>query len=73
MSEQKQTVEIRIAGHADERWVSWLGASRFEYTDSGETILICTVVDQSQLHGTIRRIRDLGLPLLGISTMSEDR
>jgi hypothetical protein len=57
--------EIRLKGHLDERW-----AERFEGLtlshDDGTTILVGQVVDQAALYGLLRKVRDLGLPLLAV-------
>jgi len=34
--------------------------------DAGDTIITGTVADQAALHGLLRRIRDLGLPLISV-------
>jgi hypothetical protein len=34
--------------------------------DNGESLLTCLVVDQAALYGLLRRMRDLGLPLISI-------
>jgi hypothetical protein len=59
--------EIRIKGHLDERWAAWFGGLTVTQDDTGETRLTGLVVDQSALHGLLRRVRDLGLPLLSVS------
>ena len=58
--------EIRLKGHLDPR-----GANRFEglslsYGSDGTTVLSGPVVDQAALHGVMRKVRDLGLPLLSV-------
>ena len=72
MSEKRRTVEIRVAGRLDERWITWLGAEKIEQTKDGDSVLTCTVVDQAHLFGTLRRIQNLGLPLLDITSQTED-
>jgi hypothetical protein len=37
------------------------------YADDGSTVLTGPVVDQAALHGLLRKVRDLGLPLLAIT------
>jgi hypothetical protein len=34
--------------------------------DNGETVLTGPVVDQAALHGLLRKVRDLGLPLIAV-------
>jgi hypothetical protein len=35
--------------------------------DNGNTLLICPVADQAALHGLLKRVRDLGMPLLSVN------
>jgi len=58
--------EIRVQGVLDESWSAWLGGLDATPLDGGETLLAGLVRDQSALHGLLNKIRDLGLPLLGV-------
>lgn len=58
--------EIRVQGLLDKSWSAWLGGLEVTALDGGETLLAGLVRDQSALHGLLNKIRDLGLPLLGI-------
>lgn len=58
--------EIRIKGHLDARWAKQFEPMRFTHVSDGTTILAGLVVDQAALHGLLRRVRDLGLPLISI-------
>jgi hypothetical protein len=58
--------EIRLKGHLDERWADWFEGLTITREDSGHTLLRGPVVDQAALHGLLRRVRDLGLPLLSV-------
>jgi hypothetical protein len=60
--------EIRLQGHLDERWAAWFDDMAVEPEDDGVTVLRGRVVDQAALHGLLARLRDLGLPLLSISS-----
>jgi hypothetical protein len=59
--------EIRIAGHLDEDWIDWFGGLTLTLEDSGNTLLSGPVADQAALHGLLRKVRDLGRPLLAVS------
>ncbi len=59
--------EIRLKGHINNRWGSWLGEVTITLEDNGNTLLICPVIDQAALHGLLKRVRDLGLPLLSVN------
>ena len=59
--------EIRIVGHLDTRWADWFEGLSFTHESDGTTILYGPVVDQAALHGLLRRVRDLGLPLVSVT------
>ncbi|OUC06333.1 hypothetical protein RY27_21735 [Litorilinea aerophila] len=59
--------EIRIAGHLDDRWAGWFEGMSITLEENGETLLTGPVVDQADLHGLLRKVRDLGMPLLSVT------
>lgn len=61
--------EVRVAGHLDDHWTTWLDELTLTRHDDGTTVLTAPIADQSQLHGLLARIRDLGIPLLSLSTL----
>lgn len=62
------TCQIRVAGHLDEHWSAWLDGFALTRGDDGTTVIAGPVTDQAQLHGVLARVRDLGVPLLSLST-----
>ncbi len=58
--------EIRIKGHLDDRWADWFGGLTITLEDNGDTLLTGPVIDQAALHGLLRKVRDLGMPLLSV-------
>ena len=58
--------EIRLKGHLDDKWADWFEGLTITRADNGETLLRGQVVDQAALHGLLRQVRDLGLPLLSV-------
>ncbi len=58
--------EIRLKGHLDNRWADRFEGLSFSHASDGTTILSGPVVDQAALHGLLRTVRDLGLPLLSV-------
>ncbi len=60
--------QIRLRGHLDAAWSDWFDGLAITW-HHGDTWLTGQVVDQAALHGLIRRIRDLGLPLLSINRL----
>ena len=59
--------EIRVKGHLADRWASWFVGMTISLEDNGETLLTGPVVDQAALHGLLRKVRDLGMPLLSVT------
>jgi len=64
---QPDSYEIRLKGLLDARWANWFDDFTITLTDSGETILTGAVADQSALYGLLKKVRDMGLPLLAIN------
>jgi hypothetical protein len=58
--------EIRIKGHLDNRWAERFEGLTITREDTGETLLTGPVVDQAALHGWLRTVRDLALPLVSV-------
>lgn len=58
--------EIRLKGHLDARWADRFEDFSFAYDNDGTSILTGPVVDQAALHGLLRKVRDLGLPLVSV-------
>ena len=56
--------QIRIKGHLGREWTEWFAGLAITLEDNGETLLTGPVVDQAALHGVLRKVRDLGMPLL---------
>src|SRR5437763_829242 len=58
--------QIRIKGHLGSQWTDWFGGLTITLVDNGDTLLTGTVVDQAALHGLLKRVRDLGMPLISV-------
>jgi hypothetical protein len=58
--------EIRIKGHLDNRWADWFEGLTITLEADAETWLTGPVADQAALHGLLRKIRDLGMPLISV-------
>ena len=67
-SEKAQSLvyQIRIKGHLGRQWTDWFGGLTITLEDNGETLLTGPVVDQAALHGLLRKVRNLGVPLLSV-------
>jgi hypothetical protein len=70
---QSIVYQIRIKGHLGRQWTDWFGGLSITLEDGGETLLTGPVVDQAALHGLLRKVRDLGLPLLAVTRVQPDR
>ena len=64
--------EIRLQGSLDERWAAWFDGMSIAPEAGGVTVLRGPVVDQAALHGLLARLRDLGLPLLSVTSTRTD-
>ncbi len=58
--------QIRIKGHLGREWTDWFEGLSIMLEDNGETLLTGPVIDQAALHGLLRKVRDLGMPLLSV-------
>jgi hypothetical protein len=59
--------EIRLKGHLDVRWASWFDGMSFSHQTDGTTVIHGPVIDQAALHGLLRKVRDVGLPLVSVN------
>jgi hypothetical protein len=64
--------EIRLKGHLDDRWADWFGGMTITLKDNGDTLLTGSVIDQAALYGLLRKVRDLGLPLLSVNRVEKE-
>jgi len=64
---QPMIYEIRIKGHLGLEWTEWFGGLTLTLDDNGDTLLTGPVVDQAALHGLLRQVRDLGMPLISVT------
>lgn len=58
--------QIRIKGHLDSQWTDWFEGLTITLEDNGDTLLTGPVIDQAALHGLLKRVRDLGIPLISV-------
>jgi hypothetical protein len=65
--------EIKIKGKLAEHWSDWLGGMQIFFDDQGNTVLKGKIADQAALHGILLQMRNLGLELISIKPLIENR
>jgi hypothetical protein len=66
-AQQSDRYEIRVKGHLADRWAAWFDGMTLTRQADGTTVLHGAVADQSALHGLLRKVSDLGLPLVSVT------
>lgn len=64
---QPVVYQIRIKGHLSHQWSDWFEGLTITLEESGDTLLIGPVIDQAALFGLLKKVRDLGMPLISVN------
>lgn len=64
---QETVYQIRVKGYLSQQWNNWFEGLTITLEEDGNTLLSGPVVDQSALHGILKKIRDMGMPLLSVN------
>ena len=70
---QPMIYQIRIKGQLDRKWIDWFGDVTITLEENSDTLLTCPVVDQAALHGLLKKVRDLGMPLLSVNHVEPEQ
>ena len=69
---QTMIYQIRIKGHLVREWTDWFEGLTITLGEDGDTLLTGPVIDQAALHGLLKKVRDLGLPLVSVVPVQLD-
>jgi hypothetical protein len=69
---QPVVYQIRVESHLDSAWTDWFEGLTITWEENGNTLLTGPVVDQAALYGLLKKVRDLGLPLLSLQRLEPD-
>ena len=65
--------QIRIKGHLDRKWADWFCGLSITSLENGETLLTGPVLDQAMLYSLLRKVRDVGLPLIAVMQVEPEQ
>ncbi len=65
-ADQPAVYQIRIKGHLGFQWTDWFEGLTITLEEDGDTLLTGPVIDQAALHGLLKKVRDLGMPLISV-------
>jgi len=71
-NEKATNYQIRIEGELGPQWSDWFEGLSISQEEDGTTLLTGPVSDQSALHGLLKKVRDLGIPLVSVNRMETD-
>ena len=72
-SPEPELYEIRVRGHLDARWANRFEGMTITLEENGDSLLTGPVIDQAALHGLLKKVRDLGMPLLSVCPVEHDQ
>ena len=70
---QPPVYTFKIKGHLGQQWMDWFEGLTITLQEDGNTLLSGPVTDQSALHGILKKIRDLGMPLLSVNSTDSNQ
>jgi hypothetical protein len=70
---QPTSYQIRIKGHLGRQWTEWFEGLTITQEEDGDTLITGPVIDQAALHGLLKKVRDLGAPLISVNRIRPDQ
>ena len=70
--DQPTVYQIRVKGYLGSQWAGWFEGLTITQDEGGDTLITGFVVDQAALHGLLRKVRDLGMPLVSVNPVKSD-
>jgi hypothetical protein len=70
---QPVVYQIRLQGQLGQQWTAWFEGLTITLDADGNTLLTGPVVDEAALYGLLRKVRDLGLPLLSVNRVNPNQ
>ena len=64
---QPMIYQIRVKSHLGSEWTDWFDGLCITLEENGDTLLTGPVIDQAALHGLLKKVRDLGMPLISVN------
>jgi hypothetical protein len=64
--DEAMVYQIRIKGHLGRQWTGWFEGLTITLEEDGDTLLTGPVIDQAALFGLLKKVRDLGMPLVSV-------
>ena len=68
-ADQPKVYKIKIKGYLGQQWTGWFEGLAITLEEDGNTLLTGPVIDQAALHGLLKKVRDLGMPLLSVNSV----
>jgi hypothetical protein len=61
--------EIRVKGHLGPQWIDWFEGLAITLEEDGDMLLTGPIIDQAALYGLLKKVRDLGIPLVSVNSV----
>lgn len=71
--QQPTYYEIRIKGHLSHEWAGWFEGLSVTLEEDGDTLITGPVIDQAALYGLLKKVRDIGIPLISVRPVEPDQ